>query len=122
MVGHDEFKAANTRAAQRRKSTPRAVSAEFDSDRGKLVIELSTGSTISFRPGGMPGLEYAEEADLKQIAITPSGFGLHFPRIDADLDIPALLEGFLGSRAPARLAAKDAKVKVARHPRKRSQD
>lgn len=26
------------------------------------------------------------------------GLGIHFPRLDADLCLPALLEGFLGSR------------------------
>jgi hypothetical protein len=30
--------------------------------------------------------------------ISPSGFGLHFPNSDAGLCLPALLEGFLGSR------------------------
>ena len=28
----------------------------------------------------------------------PSGLGLHFPALDADLYLPAILEGFLGSR------------------------
>jgi hypothetical protein len=27
-----------------------------------------------------------------------AGFGLHFPKLDADLYVPAILEGFLGSR------------------------
>jgi hypothetical protein len=31
--------------------------------------------------------------------IDPPGFGLHFPRLDADLYLPALLEGLLGSKA-----------------------
>jgi hypothetical protein len=33
-----------------------------------------------------------------RIEITPSGLGIHFPKLDADLYLPALLEGFLGSR------------------------
>jgi hypothetical protein len=35
---------------------------------------------------------------LNRIEISPSGFGLHFPALDADLDVPGLLEGFLGSK------------------------
>jgi hypothetical protein len=35
---------------------------------------------------------------LSAIEISPSGLGLHFPALDADLYVPALLEGFLGSR------------------------
>ena len=44
------------------------------------------------------GLEAAKPADLTDAQISPSGLGVHFPRLDADLYIPALLEGFLGSR------------------------
>jgi len=36
---------------------------------------------------------------LKQIEISPSGFGLHFPHIDADLYLPSLLN----NRAAAEL-------------------
>ena len=35
---------------------------------------------------------------VTQIEISPSGLGLHFPELDADLYLPAVLEGFLGSR------------------------
>jgi hypothetical protein len=28
----------------------------------------------------------------------PSGFGIHFPVLDADLYVPGILEGFLGSK------------------------
>jgi hypothetical protein len=100
------------RAAERRKLQPRAVSAKFDKDQGKVVVELSTGLTIAFRPRDAQGLEKASQADLKQIEISPSGFGLHFPQLDADLYIPALLEGFFGSRkwAAAQLGARGGKV------------
>jgi hypothetical protein len=56
---------------------------------------------------------------LSKIEISPSGLGLHFPAIDADLYLPALLDGFLGSRRwmaspnSARLAA------APHHPPKR---
>lgn len=112
MAQHDEFDRANVRAAERRQSTPRAVSAKFDKDQGKIIIELSTGLTIAFRPNDTQGLERATQIDLEEIEISPSGFGLHFPRIDADLYIPALLEGFFGSRswAAARLGARGGKA------------
>ncbi|HRP98133.1 MAG TPA: DUF2442 domain-containing protein, partial [Rhodocyclaceae bacterium] len=44
------------------------------------------------------GLQHATPAQLAEIEITPSGQGLHFPQLDADLFLPALLEGFFGSR------------------------
>jgi hypothetical protein len=43
-------------------------------------------------------LEHAKAADLAEIELSPSGFGIHFPKLDADFYVPALLEGFLGSR------------------------
>jgi hypothetical protein len=49
---------------------------------------------------------------LDPIEISPSGFGIHFPKLDADLYLPALLEGLLGSRAwmAARLGARGGKA------------
>ena len=44
------------------------------------------------------GLENAHPADLSDAQISASGLGVHFPKIDADIYIPALLEGFLGSK------------------------
>jgi hypothetical protein len=45
------------------------------------------------------GLEGASIEDLALIEISPSGLGLHWPRLDADLFVPALLEGVFGSQA-----------------------
>jgi hypothetical protein len=98
MAHRDEYARANARGVLRQRTTPHAVSALFDKQQGKIVVELSTGLTIAFRPGDAQGIEQAKPADLKEIEISPSGFGLHFPRLDADLYIPALLEGFFGSR------------------------
>jgi uncharacterized protein DUF2442 len=59
-------------------------------------------------------LEQATPPDLSEIEISPSGFGLHFPRIDADLYIPALLDGSFGSRRwmAARLGMRGGKAKT----------
>ena len=43
------------------------------------------------------GLADAKPAELSIIEITPAGLGLHWPRLDADLYLPALLEGVFGS-------------------------
>lgn len=40
----------------------------------------------------------AKPAQLDEIEISPSGFGIHFPKIDVDVYLPSLLEGFVGSR------------------------
>ncbi len=79
-------------------SPPRAVCARYDRRRGRIVIHFSTGLEVSFSPRDAQGLEQATAAQLAKIEISPSGHGIHLPKIDADLYLPALLLGFLGSR------------------------
>lgn len=81
-----------------RESGPRAVSARYDRGTGRIVIQLSSHLEISFSPRDAQGLEHATPAKLRSIEITASGSGIHFPELDADLCLPAILEGFLGSR------------------------
>src|ERR1700683_2087116 len=38
------------------------------------------------------------DLQLEEIEISPSGFGIHFPKLDVDIYLPGLLEGFLGSK------------------------
>ena len=99
MARADEWKAADERAARLNKRTPRAVKARYDGRTGRIVVDLSSRLTISFSPQDAQGLGRASAHDLREIEISPSGFGLHFPNLDADLYIPALLDGFFGSEA-----------------------
>ena len=94
-----ELAAANARGRKRLRTTPHAVAARYDGERDRIVVELSTGVEVAFPPHDAQGLEAATPEDLAEIAIDPPGFGLHFPRLDADLYLPALLEGLLGSKA-----------------------
>lgn len=73
----------------------RAISARYAPESGEVVIHLSTGMSISFSPSNAAGLEKAEANDLKQIEVSPSGLGLHFPSVDADLYLPPLIVGIL---------------------------
>ena len=98
MALHDNFKAANQRAKNLQSSIPRAVSAHFDRKSGRIVINLSSKLTLSFSPRDAQGFENAKPSQLDKVEISPSGFGIHFPKLDADLYVPGLLEGFLGSR------------------------
>ncbi len=90
------FDAAVARGEKRRLG-PYGASAHCYSVRDRIVVELSTGIEISFSPKQAQGLESARPEELSEIAITPSGLGLHFPKIGADIYIPALREGILGS-------------------------
>jgi hypothetical protein len=95
---NDEFDAANRRAAARLRKSPCATTAHYDRKRDRVVIGLSTGLEVAFRPRNAQGLERATSDKLDTIEISPSGLGIHFPKLDADIYLPALLEGFLGSK------------------------
>ena len=98
MALHDNFELANQRAKELQEAVPKAVSARYDRKSGHIVISLSSKLILSFSPRDAQGLENAKPSQLDEIEITPSGFGIHFPKLDADLYVPGLLEGFFGSK------------------------
>ena len=63
----------------------------------RITISFSSGLELSFSPTTVQGLENAQPTDLAEIEISPSGFGLYFPKVDTDLYIPSLLHGLLGT-------------------------
>jgi hypothetical protein len=99
MKSNDSIEQANRCANTIQAHGPRAVSARYDPKTGRIVIHLSSKLIVSFAPEDAQGLENARPSQLREIEISPSGFGLHFPAVDADLYVPGLLEGFLGSRS-----------------------
>ena len=98
MVSRSDFDLANQRGKDLQREFPHAVSARYDRPSGRIVIDLSSKLTLSFSPQDAQGLEDAKPSDLEVIELSPSGFGVHFPKLDADLYIPGLLEGFMGSK------------------------
>lgn len=93
-----EVAAANQRGQALRNQHAAVTKARFDRRSARVVLSLDSGLLVAFLPAQAQGLAGATEDELAEIEISPSGLGLHFPRLDADLYVPALLEGFLGSR------------------------
>ncbi len=73
-ITNQEFREATARAKALKASTLAATSARFDRKSGNIIVTLSSGIGIFFSP-----------AQLSEIEISPSGFGLHSPKLDADL-------------------------------------
>lgn len=97
-ITDEEFEAANRRGAAKRQAFPAAVEVRYDRRIARIVISLASGLQLAFTPRDVQGLQHARPADLADAEISPSGLGVHFPHIDADIYLPALLDGFLGSR------------------------
>ncbi|MBC7750500.1 MAG: DUF2442 domain-containing protein [Candidatus Saccharibacteria bacterium] len=97
-ITKDILDAANQRGAEKKAAFPAVISVRYDRRIGRIVIELASGLELAFSPKQVQGLEHAHVADLLDSEISPSGLGIHFPKLDADIYIPALLEGFLGSK------------------------
>jgi hypothetical protein len=115
MTSREECERANRRGAGLRAIMPMAVAARYDRRSRRVVIRLSPGLDVAFSPRDAHGLEKATPAELREIEISPSGFGIYFPRLDVDIYLPGLLQGFLGSRAwmAARLGAVGGKSRSA---------
>jgi hypothetical protein len=76
-----------------------AVSAHYDRRRSRVVVALNTGVELTFPTRLAEGLTGASPDSLADIEISPAGLGLHWPRLDADLYVPALLQGVFGSKS-----------------------
>lgn len=90
-ISRAEFDLAVQMAAERRASTPHAVSAIYDDGRGVVIVGLSTGATLEFEPARILGMAAPSPADFSEIEISPSGYGLHFSHCDGDISIIPLL-------------------------------
>ncbi len=89
---------AEKRMQSRLRAQPHATSARYDRRTARIVVTLSNGLELGVPVDFAQGLSGARGVDLSEIEITPTGLGLHWPRLDADLYLPALLEGVFGSR------------------------
>lgn len=111
----EEFEAAKARGDALLRG-PRAVSAHYDAGRHRVIVRLTTGVELGLAPRDVEGLQNATSDALKAIEIDACGLGVHFPRLDADLYVPALLAGVLGSQRweAARRAAAEGGIGNAR--------
>ena len=96
-TNEQQFEKAQSRSRELR-AAGHAVAARYDEASGRIVVSLDTGVEIAFPAALAEGLSEATPEELAEIEISPAGLGLHWPQIDADVYIPALLEGVFGSK------------------------
>jgi hypothetical protein len=75
---------------------PLATSARCES--GRIHVELNNGCAFEFPASQAEGLTGASLTELDRIEITAKGLGLYWPDLDADLYVPNLIKGVLGTK------------------------
>jgi Protein of unknown function (DUF2442) len=75
---------------------PLATAARYEA--GRIHVELNNGCAFVFPVAHAQGLAGAKVTQLRRIEVAASGLGLHWPMLDADLYVPALVKGVLGTK------------------------
>ena len=92
------FEAAEARGRKMMESEPRATAARYDRETGRVAVELANGCTYIFPARLAQELHGADDEALSGIVVDGAGFNLHWPAIEADLHVPALVAGVFGTR------------------------
>ena len=96
-ITDDVIEQAESRMATARDHA-HAVAARYDRRTSRVIVRLHSGIELSIPPHLVEDLADATPDTLAEIEVSPSGLGLHWPQLDADLYVPALLEGQFGSK------------------------
>ena len=97
-ISDKAFAAANRRGAEHKAANQQAVSARVVSGRD-LVVSFASGAQLRVPVKLIEGLSGASVNALKHCEVSPAGLGIHFPGLDADVYVPALMQGVFGSAA-----------------------
>lgn len=93
-ISDEEYALANRRGEEMKRAFPSAVRVMLSPSETHLQIELSSGSVLNVPLNAFAQLAAADAKQFAEVEISPSGFGIHFPDVDTDLYVPALLEQF----------------------------
>jgi hypothetical protein len=101
-VSDRKFQAAVRRGETSDPSRPRACIARYAASNDQIVVEFHDGMELRIPRRLIQGLAEAPGVALTEIEISPSGLGLHWPRLDVDLYLPSVM---LGHKESQRLIA-----------------
>ena len=94
-----ELKSAEGLGKSMLASEPRASAARYQPTTGRNVVDLVNGCSYAFPAALVEDLQGASHDALAGVQVDGLGFNLHFPALDADLYVPALVSGIFGTRA-----------------------
>ena len=89
----DDAQIAVAHALRKRSlKAPRAVAARYLPARDRVEIDLASGWSVQVPRAFSARLAKAAPEDCEQVEIVDSGLGLHWPAIDEDWYVPAVIE------------------------------
>ncbi len=126
---------AEARGRAMLETEPRAVAARYSRKTGRVTVDLANGCAYVFPTELVQELSDASPDALVDVEVDGAGFNLHWPKLDADLYVPALVAGVFGTRdwmskamarqagrktSPAKAAAARSNGAKGGRPRKRA--
>lgn len=93
-----QIRAAEARGRKMYETEPRASSVTYEPATGKVVLDLVNGCTYAFPARLVQDLVGASDESLGHVELGGAGFNLHWPTLDVDLYVPALVSGVFGTR------------------------
>lgn len=94
----DDVRRAEKRMQAHLKRQARAIVARYEEHARRIVVTLSNRLELGIPVDLAEDLSGASASELSDIEVSPTGLGLHWPRLDVDLYLPALMQGVFGSR------------------------
>lgn len=94
-----QLRSAQARGRRMLATEPRAAAVRYDGTSGRVVVDLVNGCSYAFPAHLVQDLYGASAEDLARVEVDGVGFNLHWPALDVDLYVPALVAGIFGTRA-----------------------
>jgi hypothetical protein len=94
-----EYRAAKKLGDHLAKTEPRAARAEYDAERGIVMVQLKSGCWFGFPPEMEIDLQNATPEQLAAVEVLPWGEALHWEELDADISVPGLIFDLLDAPA-----------------------
>jgi Protein of unknown function (DUF2442) len=79
-------------------SEPRAKTVEYIQRLNMLIVQLSNGRRLLLPIEELQGLQGATHKQIKNCKLVGRGTGITWPDLDADLYVPALIDGVYGTK------------------------
>jgi Protein of unknown function (DUF2442) len=93
-----QIDAARKRGRVAEQTEPRAVSARYDRETGRLELELRNGCFFAVPVALMEDLAGASPEQLGAVEVLGRGYALRWEELDVDFTVPSLLEGRFGNQ------------------------